>query len=1033
MTNGGGRICRMTAEWGMKRMKTKGIIFTTIVAMAMAVGVGNSWGATNEVSGLLQKGLFEEEANRNLDAAILAYQAVVAQTDKDRQFAATAIFRLGECYRKQGKVSEANAQYQRILREFADQKELATLSRQQLGGAVEQPPNANVAEQYQSKPLSAEQVSNIKKLAPEKQRVAVQQMFPNPVLNALMEKMTQTEQELATLKSNFGDKHPDVQGKEALLKAIYQQVDDQVDGVLSRQMSNASATRSGGESAASPGFLASAARDRETDFIKRIQTMTKDSPDLINAPDSNFAQQTPLHAAVSANMLKATTFLLDNKADIEVRDAFGLTALLKAAQRNQKEMVELLANRGADINATAVRNYDGFGALHFAAEGGDKAMVETLLGHGAKVDLRAANDVTPLMVAARKGFKTVAEALLAKGADINAKDSLGNTALAVAIRAGNKAIAEWLLANKADPNIKDRDGKTTMFIAVKSANKAIVELLVANGAEINTIASDSKSPLFTAIDNGNTSMVELLLSNNADVNWKTMDRITPLMASISGKHFEVTKTLVEHGADLNAQTSEKNRETPRWTALAFAVSMNDNDTVKFLVEHHADPNATFDMATAGNIYQQNCTPLMFAAMRKNLEAAKILVEHGADPNLKERNGNTAMLEAWDYKDRAMALLLLENKADPGMKYSEGRTLLHFAVIDGNQDFAGLLLDHGAPVNATDDYGKTPLHLAVEKSSQPLVELLLAHGADVNAKDKQGDTPLDVKAKSGSARPVTLNPYAGQVTGGAPFVYQWSANGEPGAGTTDEIDALLRQHGGVAEVDVATVRVMRNGKVSPTIIFRKDAAGYNHYTLHEIILQTYGPLMIGNTQWNQSWGGAMLKFPDFSKLKIYHLRENGRTNVERADLEKTLSQGDCSQNISLKWGDIVDVPEMDHKVSEDYSDLPLAVRNALAKCLVRQVSIKVKGQTTRVRLVPDETDFPVAEVEGVTTLKMHAFWLRNVVFSANVVLASSDLTRVAVKRGSAKEIVVDLGKEKATGADLWVEDGDVIEIPEKAGQ
>src|ERR1700733_2603728 len=99
-------------------MKARRLILTLTAAALMAVGGGNGSGATNEVSGLLQKGLFEEEANHNLDAAILAYRGVVAQTDKDRQFAATAIFRLGECYRKQGKTNEANAEYQRVLREF---------------------------------------------------------------------------------------------------------------------------------------------------------------------------------------------------------------------------------------------------------------------------------------------------------------------------------------------------------------------------------------------------------------------------------------------------------------------------------------------------------------------------------------------------------------------------------------------------------------------------------------------------------------------------------------------------------------------------------------------------------------------------------------------------------------------------------------------------------------------------------------------------------------------------------------------------
>ena len=61
-------------------------------------------------------------------------RSLAAQFDKDRQLAATAVFRLGECYRAQGKTNEAAAQYQRILRDFSDQNTLATLSRQDLTG-----------------------------------------------------------------------------------------------------------------------------------------------------------------------------------------------------------------------------------------------------------------------------------------------------------------------------------------------------------------------------------------------------------------------------------------------------------------------------------------------------------------------------------------------------------------------------------------------------------------------------------------------------------------------------------------------------------------------------------------------------------------------------------------------------------------------------------------------------------------------------------------------------------------------------------
>src|SRR2546425_13349682 len=107
-------------------MKTNRMLFTLSVLMTSAIVAP---AATNDLSAALQRGLFEEEANHNLDAAIQAYQSVINQYDKDRKLAATAIFRLGESYRKQGKTNEATAQHERVLREFGDQTELATVSR----------------------------------------------------------------------------------------------------------------------------------------------------------------------------------------------------------------------------------------------------------------------------------------------------------------------------------------------------------------------------------------------------------------------------------------------------------------------------------------------------------------------------------------------------------------------------------------------------------------------------------------------------------------------------------------------------------------------------------------------------------------------------------------------------------------------------------------------------------------------------------------------------------------------------------------
>src|SRR2546421_5188748 len=109
-------------------MKTK----TFSLLAALFVGLAQPSPAAETLSETLQKGLFEEEANHNLDAAIKAYQSVLQQTDEQRKLAATAVFRLGECYRKLGKTNEASGQYQRIIRDFGEQATLVDFSRQSL-------------------------------------------------------------------------------------------------------------------------------------------------------------------------------------------------------------------------------------------------------------------------------------------------------------------------------------------------------------------------------------------------------------------------------------------------------------------------------------------------------------------------------------------------------------------------------------------------------------------------------------------------------------------------------------------------------------------------------------------------------------------------------------------------------------------------------------------------------------------------------------------------------------------------------------
>lgn len=110
-----------------------------ILAVLVLIGSFRSF-AGDDTNTAFEQGLLEEEANHKLDSAIKNYRESLSYLVTNRQMLATAVFRLGECYRKEGKTSEARMQYRRILRDFPDQTTLVTLSQQMVGSATNTPP-----------------------------------------------------------------------------------------------------------------------------------------------------------------------------------------------------------------------------------------------------------------------------------------------------------------------------------------------------------------------------------------------------------------------------------------------------------------------------------------------------------------------------------------------------------------------------------------------------------------------------------------------------------------------------------------------------------------------------------------------------------------------------------------------------------------------------------------------------------------------------------------------------------------------------
>jgi tetratricopeptide (TPR) repeat protein len=85
--------------------------------------------AQEHMADTLRSGIAAEDSKQDTRAAIQQYNSVLKQYAEIRETAATALFRMAECYRKQGDRQRAVAAYQRVVNEFADQNRLAAQSR----------------------------------------------------------------------------------------------------------------------------------------------------------------------------------------------------------------------------------------------------------------------------------------------------------------------------------------------------------------------------------------------------------------------------------------------------------------------------------------------------------------------------------------------------------------------------------------------------------------------------------------------------------------------------------------------------------------------------------------------------------------------------------------------------------------------------------------------------------------------------------------------------------------------------------------
>jgi len=439
--------------------------------------------------------------------------------------------------------------------------------------------------------------------------------------------------------------------------------------------------------------------------------------------------------------------------------------LVEAVKSGDRDAAMTLIAQRADVNLPEA---DGTTALHWAVQRNDLELVTRLIRAGAKVDVKNDYGATPMSEAAIVASAPLLEALIEAGADVESPNADGQTALMVVARTSQLEAARLLINRGADVNaVEQWRGQTALMWAAAQGQPAMVRELVAHGADVNARSTVNNwqrqvtaepraiyrpagglTPLLYAAREGCVECASVLVDAGADLSLADPEGISPLLMATINAHFDVAAYLIDRGANPN--------QWDLWgrAPLYAAVDLNtiprggrpdrpsldktsSVQIVEMLLEAGANPNARLRLAppfrNIGNdrgldgMLTTGTTPLLRAAKALDAPAIRALLAGGADLTLANSRGMTPTMAA------------------AGLGSVDADTRGIYTTEDVQQrsiESLEALLGAGGDINAKDARGLTALHEAARWGWNEVVTFLVSRGADLNAKDNRGNTPID---------------------------------------------------------------------------------------------------------------------------------------------------------------------------------------------------------------------------------------------------------------------------------------------------
>ena len=372
-------------------------------------------------------------------------------------------------------------------------------------------------------------------------------------------------------------------------------------------------------------------------------------------------------AAAAGDAASLARLLADDPRLADVGDHLGRRPLHYAVAAGHGDLVDLLLNAGADIDAPGFGGDDRLGGPGFRPAAlalwrdpywgrrDDLALARHLLEHGA--------DYSPAVAAALGDEARLEELLRADAAAANLAEACGKRPLSAAAECGHLAIVRRLLAAGAEPNLPEGQNCPRGFA------------------------------LWAAAHHGHREIVALLLAADADPNAEVESSGTPTTAAATS---ELRALLYRYGGRLG---------------LAAHCYRGDVDTVAALLD--ARPGL-FDDAALEQVFP-HCVQAGHEALLRLLLARGLRV-----PPV------VTYCQTYLWLSLPLARLLLEHGMDPDLPNWQRIRPLHHIAARGDVRSAELFLEFGADLDAVDEeFRSTPLGWAARCGQREFVRFLLA--------------------------------------------------------------------------------------------------------------------------------------------------------------------------------------------------------------------------------------------------------------------------------------------------------------------